>query len=147
MEMFVRIIELLPNLDSLKMSSLSHIQSDWLIENNRLTSFSTLINSKITNVNLEKMINIEEVHFLLHLCPCIQYFLVNIPKDINVKIVVRFILIQASTYNLHLRFLCFSIQNANEDVVHKLQKLIDTEKFLSNYIIKRIGNHILLKSD
>jgi hypothetical protein len=147
MEMFVRIIQLLPNLDSLKMWSLSHIQSDWLIESNRVTSFSTSINSKITNVNLDKMINMEEVHFLLHLCPCIQYFQVNIPKDINLKIVVRFILIQASTSNLHLRFLCFSIQNVNEDIVHKLQKLIDTEKFLSNYIIKRIGNHILLKSD
>jgi len=127
------------------MSSLSHIQSDWLIESNRPTSFSTLINRKIKNVNLEKMINIEEVHFLLHLCPCIQYFQVNIPKHMDFKIVGRFNLIQAKTYNIYLRFLSLCIKNANEDMIHNLQKLIDSEKLLSNYMIKRFGNYICLK--
>ncbi|CAF4992890.1 unnamed protein product [Rotaria sp. Silwood1] len=145
--MFVRIIHLLSNLDSLKVSSLSCIESDWLVKSDGETSFSTSINSKITNVNLDEMINLEQVHFLLHLCPCIQYFQVNISKHMNLKMLVRFILIQASTYNFDLRFLCLSIQNANEDMVRKLQKLIDTEKLLSNYMIKCIGNHILLKSD
>ena len=145
MEMFVRIIHLLPNLDSLKLSSLSPIRSDWLHQSNGETSSSRSIKSKITNVNLDKMIDMEQMHFLLHLCPCIQYFQVNIPKHINLKILVRSIIIHANTYNFDLRFLCLSIPNANEDIVQKLQKLIDTEKLLSIYMIKRIGNHILLK--
>jgi hypothetical protein len=70
---------------------------------------------------------------------------VNIPKKMDFKMLVRFILIQANTYNCYLRFLSLGIRNANEDTVYKLQKLIDSEKLLSNYMIKRIGNYILLK--
>ena len=76
---------------------------------------------------------------------CAKYFQMNIPKHMDFKMLVRFILIQANTYNLYLRFLCLGIRNANEDMVQKLQKLIDSEKLLSNYMIKRIGNYILLK--
>ncbi len=74
------------------------------------------------------MIRMKQVHLLLHLCPCIQYLQVNIPTHINLKILLRSILIQASTYNLALRFLRLSIRNANDDLIQKLQKLIDTEK-------------------
>jgi hypothetical protein len=145
-EIFVRIMHLLPNLDSLEVLSLPDIQSDWLFDKyGDMHQFSTSIHNKIINVNLNKIINIEQVHFFLYLCPCIQYFQVNIPKKMDFKMLVRFILIQANTYNCYLRFLSLGIRNANEDMVHKLQKLIDSEKLLSNYMIKRIGNYILLK--
>ena len=143
---FLRIMRLLPNLDSLEVLSIPNIQSDRPFDNHgEMHHFSTPIHDKIINVNLNKITNMEQVHFFLHLCPCIQYFQVNVPKHMDFTILVRFILIQACTYNRHLRFLSFGIQNANDDTIHKLQKLIDNEKLLSNYMAKRIGNYILLK--
>jgi hypothetical protein len=143
---FVTIMHLLPSLDSLQVSSLPHIQSNWLSDNYvDMHQFSTPIDNKITNVNIKKITNIEQVHFFLHLCPSIQYFQVNISKCMDFKMLVRFILIQANTYNLYLRYLSLCIRNANEDMLQELQKLIDSEKLLSNYMIKRISNYILLK--
>ena len=109
-EILLRIIHLLPNLDSLNVSSLSSIQSDGLVDSNGKSSFPSLINTKIINVNLDKMINLEQVHFLLQLCPCIQYFQVNVPMQISLEILVRCILIQASNIqfcsSLPLSFHC-----------------------------------------
>lgn len=145
-EKFLRILHLLPNLDSLEVLALPHIQSNWLFDNHeKMHQFSTSINNKIINVNLNKIINIEQMHFFLNLCPYVQYFQVNVPKHMDFTILVRFILIQACTYNHHLRFLSLAIQNASQHMVHKLQKMIDNEKLLSNYIVKRIGSYILLK--
>ncbi len=143
--MLVRIIQLLPNLDSLKVSSLPRIESDWLFDNDVEIRFLTSINNKITKVNLEKTIDIEQVHFLLYLCLCIQYFQVNVPENMDLEMLVRFILIKADTYIPQIRTLCFCISNANEEIVHQLRKLIDTENLLSTYMIKRIGDNILLK--
>jgi len=143
---FIRMIHLLPNLDSLEVLSLPNIQSNWLSNNyGSMHQFSTPIDNKITNVNLKKIINIEQVHFFLYLCPRVQYFQVNIPKHMDYKMLGRFNLIQAKTYNIYLRFLSLCIKNANEDMIHNLQKLIDSEKLLSNYMIKRFGNYICLK--
>ena len=142
----MKLIHLLPNLDSLEVLSLPHIQSDWVFDNYvDMHHFSTPIDNKIINVNLNKIINVEQVHFFLYLCPCIQYFQVNTPKDMDFKMLLRFILSQANTYNLYLRFLSLSIRNANEHIVHKLQNLINSEKLISNYMIERIENYILLK--
>jgi len=69
---FVRIMHLLPDLDSLAVLSLPHIQSDWVFDNYvDMHQFATPIDNKIINVNLEKIINIEQVHFFLYLCLCI----------------------------------------------------------------------------
>ncbi len=70
--MLVNIIHLLPNLDSLKISSLPSIQSGWLFDGGLKNLYLTSINNKITKVNLEKMIHIEQIHFLLYLCICIR---------------------------------------------------------------------------
>jgi hypothetical protein len=141
----VKIIQLLPNLDSLKLSSLPHIEPGWLFDNDADVRFLTSINNKITKVNLEKVINIEQVHFLLYLCLCIQYFQMDVSENMDLEMLGRFILRNTSTYVPQLRSLCLCVPNASEEIVHKLHKLIDTEKLLSNYTIKRICNKIFLK--
>jgi hypothetical protein len=142
---FVRIIHLLPNLDALKVSSLPLIQSDWLFDNDGQIRFLISIKNKITKVNLEKMIDIEHVHFLLYLCSYVQYFQVDVPNDMDLKILIRFILIKSSTYIPHFNCLCLSTSNADKDMIDQLQKLIKSEKLLSNYNIKCIYNNIVLK--
>jgi hypothetical protein len=99
--LLVNIIYLLPSLISLKVSSLPLIQPGCLFDDNGKICFLTSINNKITKVNLEKIMNIEQVLFILHLCLHIQYFQVDIPKDMDLSMFLRFILIKASTYIPH----------------------------------------------
>jgi hypothetical protein len=143
--MFVKIIDLLPNLDSLKVLSLPQIRSGWLSDNDEQTRFSTSFNNKITKVNFEKMIYIEQVHFLLKLCRCMEYFQIGVPNNICLAMLTRFILIQSNTYYPHFNSLCLSVSIADEEMIYQVQKLIESEKLLSNYNIKCIGNNILLK--
>ena len=141
----VKIMQLLPNLDSFKLLSVSYVGTNWLIKENGDDVFSASINIKITKINIEMIKNIEQVHFLLYLCRHTQYFQVNIPKEMDLEGLVRFILIKASTYILHLTSFCIYIPNADEKMLSLLQKLIDTEELSPYFMIKFVGNKIFLK--
>jgi hypothetical protein len=144
-ELLVNIIHLLPSLVSLKVSSLPLIKPVCLLDDDAEMRFLTSINNKIAKVNLEKIMNIEQVHFILYLCLRVQYFQVDIPEDMDLSMLLRFILLKASTYVPYLNTLCLSLSNADNEIVSRLQLIIESEKLSSNYMIKRIGNHILLK--
>jgi hypothetical protein len=143
--LLVKIIHLLPSLISLKVSYLPFIQSNDLIDDDAEMRFLTSINNKITNVNLEKIIDIKQVQLILYLCLRIQYFQVDIPKDMDLSMFLRFILLKASTHIPYLNTLCLRFSSACEKTVYQLQMIIESDQLLSNYMIKRIGNHILLK--
>jgi hypothetical protein len=142
---FVEIICLLQHLDSLKVSSLSPIQSDWLFDHDGQNRFLTSINNKITKVNFENMIHIEQIDLLFYICPCLQYFQVDVPNDMNLEILVRFILIRPYTSFPHFNRLCLSLSNINNDMIGQIQNLIESEKLLSIYNMKCIYNNIILK--
>jgi hypothetical protein len=143
--MFIKILHLLPNLDSLKVLSLPEIESDQMFDNHGQIRFLPSSNNKITKVNFEKMIYIEQVHFLLSVCRCIEYFQMGVPNNMCLAMLTRFILHISNTYYPHFDSLCFSVSIANEDMVDQLRKMIESEKLLSNYNIKCIDNNILLK--
>jgi hypothetical protein len=63
----------------------------------------------------------------------------------NLRMLLRFILVTASTYIPHLNSLCLSFPSACEEMVYQLQMIIEPEKLLANSMIRRIINHILLK--
>jgi hypothetical protein len=142
MNTFIQIINLLPKLDSLKISSLSLKQSKSLFTNE-----TELINqNQITKVNLETINNIEEVYFLLELCPRIVYLKIDFINNIDMELFVRDILIKINTKSNHqLRLLCFSISAADDQMIKTLQTMIRSEKLLLDYTIKRILNNIYLE--
>ncbi|CAF1186455.1 unnamed protein product [Rotaria sp. Silwood1] len=143
---FIQIINLLPKLDSLKISSVSLKQSKFLSINE--TELINLISNKnqITKVNLEKISNIDEVCFLLELCPRMTYLKVDFINNINMKLFVRIILLKIKTKcNYQLRSLCFCIQAADDQMIKTLQTMISFEKLLLDYTIKRIQNNIYLQ--
>ncbi|CAF1312908.1 unnamed protein product [Adineta steineri] len=139
------IIQLLPNLDSLKVSCMPIMQSAWLFGIDRDLFFQTSTNNKIRKVHLEKMIEIEQLNFLLFLCSYMQYFQVGFGKDMNLELIVRHILMKTRIYIPHLTCLHLNVQSGNEEIVHNLQKLIDNEKLLNKYTIKCIGDNIILR--
>lgn len=142
----IEIINLLPKLDSLKISSLSLKQSNDLSTHE--TELLSLISNKnqITKVNLETITNIEEVNFFLELCPHIIYLKVDSINDIDMELLIRHILIKINTNcNHQLRLLCFCKSAADDQMIKTLQTMIHSEKLLLDYTIKRILNYIYLE--
>jgi len=141
--MLLKIIHLLPNLHSLEISSLSlqklNNLSDENADNLRLVSK----NNKIRKVRQSMDIKITE--FLITLCPRIQHFEVSWVTNIDLPRLVGFILMKPLTHIPQLHSLLFNARNGRDEIVDELQQMIDSEKLLSDYIIKRSSDDISLR--
>jgi hypothetical protein len=144
-EMLVKMIQLLPNLDSLKLSSLQLNQPDCSSDNLVEMCFRTPINNKITKVCHENTTHLSQVDFLLSLCLCMQHFQIHVSETMDLDSLLQLIIIKAGTSVPQLRSLCLCIPNASDGITHQLESLIESERLLSQYLIKRSGNNILLK--
>jgi len=140
----VKIIGLLPNLDSLKVVTLSSQQLSSLsiedAESLRLVSIS----NKITRV-LQSMLAVDITDLLITLCPRMEHFELKWMGDTDLERCVRVILMKTITCIPNLHSLRLHTSKANDEKVHQLQKMIDSEKLLSNYTIKRSGDYISLR--
>ena len=65
----INLINLLPHLDSLRISylPLPEIQNIPVLQKNK----------NITKINFEQMFDMEQIQFLIQLCPCVQYLIIN----------------------------------------------------------------------
>jgi len=123
----LKIIRLLPYLNSLKASCLPIIQSGWLLANHVKIFSSKLVKNKITKVSLENINNIEQVYFILYLCHRMEYFQLNVPKDMDLNELARFILKTSAIHTRFLNSLCLTTSNANESTIDQLEKMIKSE--------------------
>ena len=101
------------------------------------------INNKITKI--WQSMNIELTHFLIKLCPRMEHFEVHWIKDTDLLELVRFILMKCTTHIPHLQSLRLNVRNERDEIIDDLQNIIDSEKLLTNYTIKRWGNDITLQ--
>ena len=58
---------------------------------------------------------------------------------------IRLVLTKTITNICHLRSLCFQVYNANDEMINDLQNMIDSEKLLFDYNIKRKYREIFLQ--
>ncbi|CAF4902542.1 unnamed protein product [Rotaria sp. Silwood1] len=142
---FVKLVQLLPNLESLKLSSFPFLQLNYLSDEDTQNLRSISIKNKITKVSFKGMNDFEQVYFIIFLCTHMQYLEVRCTKHTNVDILLHFILLKSFTLTPHLRSLYFYVPNANEELIYKLQTPIYHEKLLNNYTIKRCGDNIHLQ--
>ncbi len=142
-ETLVEILDLLPYLDSLKIS-FSSIQnlnglSDKIAENFRLTS----IRNRITRVWLTMEFTLMDI--LMKLCPSMEHIeLDNVDKRDFMKL-TRLVLLRSVKDIPHLYSICFHVKNANHEMIDDMKKMIDSEKLLLVYNIQRQCNDILLQ--
>ncbi|CAF3718449.1 unnamed protein product [Rotaria sp. Silwood1] len=142
----IQIIKLLPKLDSLKIRSLSFDQPKSLSAEELAILCSIANICKITKVYLEKMVGIGEVYLLMTLCPYMLYPKVGFINNINVELFLRNILEKINhERNNYLRSLCFHIPTAEDKMIKKLEKMINIEKLLLDFIIERVLDNIYLK--
>ncbi|CAF4973866.1 unnamed protein product, partial [Rotaria sp. Silwood1] len=142
----IEIVNLLPEINTLKIHSLSLYEPRMLNSEERCTFSSIKDTSKITNVYLEKMNEIEEFSFLSELCPYMESFKVDYIKHIDFKFVLRYIFKKIKEdCNDCLCVLCFRIPTVDDEMIRKLKRMINFEKILFNYTIKRVTDYIYIE--
>ena len=144
-EILVQIVKLLPNLDSLNISSLKMIHP--VCSNVDFTDSYLLssISKKITKVCLENTTNMEQVDFLFYLCRGVQHFQVHVPEDKDLDMILSSIFIQINTSVPWLKSLCLRIPHINDGIMRHIQNPTKEKTSLSDYMLKRSCNHIFLK--
>ncbi|CAF2902024.1 unnamed protein product, partial [Rotaria sp. Silwood2] len=127
----IKILNLLPEVNTLKIHSLSLYEPRILNSEELFIFSSTEDTSKITNVYLEKMNEIEEFSFLSELCPYMEYLKVDYIKHMDFKFFLRYIFKKIKEdCNDRLCLLCFRIPTVDDEMIRKLKRMINFEKLL-----------------
>jgi len=132
----IDIIYKLSSLNSLKISSLilSNLSS---IDKQNLRFISN--KNKITKVYLEKINQIEEIYFLMKLCPRMIYFKVNFINNMDIQLFVKAILMKINNdCNQYLRSVCLHISTEDDQIIHKLKQI-------HHFTIQHIFDNIYLE--
>lgn len=141
----IKTIDLLPELVSLKIHSLSCDQPRELCEDEVDILSSMEETSKITKVYLEQIIEITDIYFLMVLCPYMEYLKILWINDMNAELFVEKMVKKIKhDRNKYLRLLCFRVPAADEQIIEKLEKMIDSKKLLIDYKLKRVRENIYL---
>jgi hypothetical protein len=143
LSLFIKVICSLPNLLELKVHELSFDQRDSLSieEKEDLDNYS--ISNKVTSVSHSAERHLTP--FLMNLCPRMECFEMFCKSSEIPEAYVRYILTKTITDVPKLHLLKLWIYKANDQTILKLQHLIDSEKLLDNYIIKRWEYYLILK--
>jgi hypothetical protein len=143
----IRTTILLPELNTLKVHSLSLDGPRELCAEEIEILSSTGNTSKITKVYLEVIDDIEEVYFLMKLCPYMTYLKLGATTfNTKISLFLRTILQKIEhEHNEHLRSLCFSARAADDNMIKNLEQWINSENLLLDYTIKRVLNNVYLQ--
>ncbi|CAM4847145.1 unnamed protein product [Rotaria magnacalcarata] len=136
----MQIIHLLPDLITLKINSLSFYRS--FFKEEFPTTCSIEHASKIKKVYIENMQTIEEIYFLLYICPHMEFLNLQCLHGTTIELFLRDIL---NKINKDLRLLCIYVSKVDDNMIKRLSTMIDNEKLLSNYTIHRELNNIYLQ--
>jgi len=141
-DLLIDFISRLPYLNSLSVSCLPLLELNTLI--NEISTFYLVSNNNnIKKVNLENMGAFEQVHFLIELCPQIEYLQVGCTSDFNSEMFKRFILMKNNSKKIFkLYSLCLDVPTADEKMIEKFQTMIHLERLIYDYSIKRVLNKI-----
>jgi hypothetical protein len=142
----IEIINCLPELNSLKIHSLSLYEPSNSYEEEGDTSCSTEGTNKITKVYLEEINDIQDIYFIMAFCPYMAYLKVNLINNMDIESYLRNIFKKINHDCIeHLRLLCFRVLAADDEMIKKLDKMINSEKLIFDYTIKRVCDNIYLQ--
>ncbi|CAF0958370.1 unnamed protein product [Adineta steineri] len=88
----------------------------------------------------------DDVHFLLDLFPRLNYLQIGFQSDIDIQLFFQVIfmkIINKDDYNI--RSLAITIPTADDQMVNKIQDLIQIKNLLFNYKITRTNDTIFLQ--
>ncbi|CAF3413798.1 unnamed protein product [Rotaria socialis] len=144
-KVLIELLRLLPNLESLKISSLSMVQSKLLSITDTKEHLSLSFSNKITKVRIDKITEKSQIQFIINLCPRMKYFDVDCILNIDLRMFISFLLTNQITRIPHLCFLCLNVPSATENTIQIITRTIELETFIDNYTIQRVENKIFLQ--
>ncbi len=132
--------------DSLYISSLLLSNSNELPDEKARLLTHIIENNRITKVYLRKLNDIEEIYFLIKLCPRMIYLKVDGINNMDMELFLKNILKKIKQEcNEHFRLFGFRIPTADDQVIQKLDEMITSEKLILDYTIKRLLESIYLQ--
>ncbi|UJR17010.1 hypothetical protein I4U23_003908 [Adineta vaga] len=141
----IEIFNLLPYLDSLKISSIT-LPTETLLTMNELEEFNDAANhNDITKVYLEKMNTFDDVLFLIDLFPQVEYLQIGCTSDVDIQLFLQVIFKKMNDkgdFNLHL--LAVRIPIADDQMVKQIQNMITFDGLLFDYKVTRTNDTISL---
>jgi hypothetical protein len=141
----IEFIPLLSNLDTLEVKSLSMIQPSCLSAEEATRFRSVSNNNRITRVTLRRMTELAEVQFLIDLCPRMKHLMVSSSDGVDPEVFLRFVFMKNIKNIPNLYSLRFRMSESSENIMEKLQKMIDVEKLHGKFRMKHVDNLISLK--
>lgn len=140
------ILSLLPEVETLKISSLSFSNPTCLSEKDAEFIFCLLIENHITKVFLKKVVQIADIYFLSLISPRINHLQINCINYKHVESVVGFILTEIKTKtDCLLRVMCFCVATPDDGMGKKLEKMIKKVNLLADFMIKHVMDKIYLQ--
>jgi hypothetical protein len=134
----------LPNLDSMRILSLLLLQPRCLTVEEVNTFRLVSNNNKITKVNIQWTTDLAQIQFLIDLCRSMRYLEITCSVNVDLKVLIRFILIKDLKYIPHLCILCLHIPKETHRMVEELQEMINFERLRRDYTIKHLRDTIYL---
>ncbi|CAF1365485.1 unnamed protein product [Rotaria sordida] len=142
----IQVINLLPDLTTLKIHSLSTDETSEFTVDEIFILCSMKETSQITKVFLEEINHMKELDFLFTLCPYMEYFRIEKMNFIDIQAFLRIFLKKINRFdNHHLRALCFEFSTADDLIIQNIQDMINSDKLLSHFTIERLRNLIYLQ--
>jgi hypothetical protein len=141
----IDLIHHLPNLDSVRVWSLSLLKLSCISDEQISTLCLLSKTNKITKVNIQCLTELSQLQFLIDLCPRMQYLEISYLNDIDPKPFTRFILTKYLKSVFELCILCLYIAIPNDKIVEEIQDMINLEKLCDDYTIKCLYNKIYLR--
>jgi len=88
----------------------------------------------------------DELYMLALICSRINHLQIKCVNYMHAELLTGLILTQIkSISNSSLRLLCFSISEAHDEMIEKLEKMIDVENLRFDFVIKHLMDKIYLQ--
>jgi hypothetical protein len=139
------ILRLLPGVNSLKIYSLPVSQLGSLSKEE--LEFLCFLSTKnqITKIYLQNMDKKEELYMLAFICPRINHLQIKCVNYMHAELLTGLILTQIKSEAIYsLRLLSFHVPEADDEMVQKLENMINLENLRLDFVIKRVIDKIYL---
>ena len=134
----IEILSLSPELDSLRLHSVSFSKLDYLSDKDLDELVILSIKNQVTKIYLEKRIGMEEFYLVISAFPRLKYFQINCVDYRYTQFLIKFM---KNEPNQLLPLFCFSILAADDNMMKNLEHLI-IENIIHDFTIKRVLDNI-----
>ncbi|CAF3371633.1 unnamed protein product [Rotaria sp. Silwood1] len=145
---FIELLNMLPNLNSFEILSLSSFNVDHLFKQRIEPILFWSRTNQIKRLILESFIDendLEKIQVFINHTFQIEYLQVKYESNYNIESVVQCILLKTINKFLKYNLICLCVNIANNIMIKQLQNMINREKLLHDYRITRSTNRIYLE--